>query len=96
MLFNPLRQIADKFNEMQMGMIAANRVFDILDTKDQTQDTGTIEAPIFEGNIQFRNVHFSYIENEEVIKGIDLDVMAGKTIAIVGATGAGNLQLLIY
>ena len=94
MLFNPLRQIADKFNEMQMGMIAANRVFDILDTKDQIQDTGTIEAPTFEGNIQFQDVHFSYIENEEVIKGIDLDVKAGKTIAIVGATGAGKSTII--
>jgi ABC-type multidrug transport system fused ATPase/permease subunit len=94
MLFNPLRQIADKFNEMQMGMIAANRVFDILDTKDQIQDTGTIEAPTFEGNIQFHDVHFSYIENEEVIKGIDLDVKAGKTIAIVGATGAGKSTII--
>jgi ATP-binding cassette subfamily B multidrug efflux pump len=94
MLFNPLRQIADKFNEMQMGMIAANRVFDILDTKDQIQDTGTIEAPTFEGNIQFHDVHFSYIENEEVIKGINLDVKAGKTIAIVGATGAGKSTII--
>jgi len=94
MLFNPLRQIADKFNEMQQGMIAANRVFDILDTKDQIQDTGTIEAPLFEGNIQFENVHFSYIENEEVIKGIDLEVEAGQTIAIVGATGAGKSTII--
>lgn len=94
MLFNPLRQIADKFNEMQQGMIAANRVFDILDTKDQIQDTGTIEAPLFEGNIQFKSVHFSYIENEEVIKGIDLEVKAGQTIAIVGATGAGKSTII--
>ncbi|PWA07392.1 ABC transporter ATP-binding protein [Flavobacterium psychrotolerans] len=94
MLFNPLRQIADKFNEMQMGMIAANRVFDILDTKDQIQDTGIIEAPIFEGNIQFKRVHFSYIENEEIIKGINLEVKAGQTIAIVGATGAGKSTII--
>jgi ATP-binding cassette, subfamily B, multidrug efflux pump len=94
MLFNPLRQIADKFNEMQMGMIAANRVFDILDTKDQIQDNGTIEAPIFEGNIEFKNVHFSYIENEEVIKGINLQVKEGETIAIVGATGAGKSTII--
>lgn len=94
MLFNPLRQIADKFNEMQMGMIAANRVFDILDTKDQIQDTGTIEAPIFKGDIQFKDVHFSYIENEEVIKGIDLEVQSGQTIAIVGATGAGKSTII--
>ncbi|WP_395049531.1 ABC transporter ATP-binding protein [Flavobacterium sp.] len=94
MLFNPLRQIADKFNEMQLGMIAANRVFDILDTQDQIQDTGTIEAPIFKGNIQFKDVHFSYIDQEYVIKGIDLDVKAGKTIAIVGATGAGKSTII--
>ena len=94
MLFNPLRQIADKFNEMQMGMIAANRVFDILDTKDQIQDTGTIEAPLFKGNIQFNDVHFSYIKNEEVIKGIHLDVKAGQTIAIVGSTGAGKSTII--
>jgi ABC-type multidrug transport system fused ATPase/permease subunit len=94
MLFNPLRQIADKFNEMQLGMIAANRVFDILDTQSQIQDTGTLEAPIFKGNIQFKAVRFGYIPNQEVIKGIDLSVSAGKTIAIVGATGAGKSTII--
>ena len=94
MLFNPLRQIADKFNEMQMGMIAANRVFDIIDTQDQIQDTGMIEAPKFAGNIQFKAVRFSYIENEEVIKGMDLVVNAGETIAIVGSTGAGKSTII--
>ena len=94
MLFNPLRQIADKFNEMQLGMIAANRVFDILDTQDQIQDTGTIEAPIFKGDIEFKDVHFGYIPNEEVIKGIDLEVKAGQTIAIVGSTGAGKSTII--
>ena len=94
MLFNPLRQIADKFNEMQLGMIAANRVFDILDTQDQIQDTGTIEAPIFKGNIEFKDVRFGYIPEEEVIKGIDLEVKAGQTIAIVGSTGAGKSTII--
>jgi ATP-binding cassette, subfamily B, multidrug efflux pump len=94
MLFNPLRQIADKFNEMQMGMIAANRVFDILDTKDQIQDTGIIEAPIFNGNIEFKNVRFGYLENEGVIKGINFNVNAGETIAIVGSTGAGKSTII--
>ena len=94
MLFNPLRQIADKFNEMQMGMISANRVFEILDTKDQMQDIGTIEAPTFKGNIEFKKVHFGYIENEEVIKGIDLKVNAGETVAVVGATGAGKSTII--
>lgn len=94
MLFNPLRQIADKFNEMQLGMIAANRVFEILDTQDQIQDTGTVEAPTFEGDITFKEVRFSYIPDEEVIKGIDLEVGAGQTIAIVGSTGAGKSTII--
>ena len=94
MLYNPLRQIADKFNEMQMGMIAANRVFDILDTQDQIQDKGTVEAPNFKGEIEFKNVHFGYIENEEVIKGINLKVKESETIAIVGATGAGKSTII--
>ncbi|MFN8274694.1 MAG: ABC transporter ATP-binding protein [Flavobacteriaceae bacterium] len=94
MLFNPLRQIADKFNEMQMGMISANRVFDIIDTQDQIQDTGSVTAPVFEGNIEFKDVHFSYILNEEIIKGINLQVKAGQTVAIVGATGAGKSTII--
>ena len=94
MLFNPLRQIADKFNEMQLGMIAANRVFDILDTSDQIQDKGTVEAPVFKGDIQFKEVYFGYIADEYVIKGIDLSVSAGKTIAIVGSTGAGKSTII--
>ncbi|WP_395052735.1 ABC transporter ATP-binding protein [Flavobacterium sp.] len=94
MLFNPLRQIADKFNEMQMGMIAANRVFDIIDTQNEVQKDGEIEAKHFEGNIKFDNVRFSYIENEEVLKGISLEVNSGETIAIVGATGAGKSTII--
>ena len=94
MLFNPLRQIADKFNEMQMGMIAANRVFDILDTNEDVQDNGTKEATHFKGDIRFDNVRFSYIQDEEVLKGINLKVNTGETIAIVGATGAGKSTII--
>ena len=94
MLFNPLRQIADKFNEMQMGMIAANRVFDIIDTQNEVQIDGKVEAHYFEGTIKFDNVRFSYIENEEVLKGISLEVNSGETIAIVGATGAGKSTII--
>lgn len=94
MLFNPLRQIADKFNEMQMGMIAANRVFDILDSENDVQNGGNTEAKHFKGDIVFDRVHFGYIDNEPVIKGIDFKVKAGETIAIVGATGAGKSTII--
>ena len=94
MLFNPLRQIADKFNEMQMGMIAANRVFDILDTESDVQNDGVVIANHFKGEIKFENVRFSYIQGEEVLKGINLNVKAGETIAIVGATGAGKSTII--
>ena len=94
MLFNPLRQIADKFNEMQMGMIAANRVFDIIDSDKDIQINGTETAPHFKGNIVFENVRFSYIKDEEVLKGINLKVKSGETIAIVGSSGAGKSTII--
>jgi ATP-binding cassette, subfamily B, multidrug efflux pump len=94
MLFNPLRQIADKFNEMQLGMIAANRVFDILAKDDQIQDIGSVKAPPFKGNITFEQVRFAYDDKEEVIKGIDLEIQASQTIAIVGSTGAGKTTII--
>tara|TARA_R110001583_G_scaffold145096_1_gene297090 strand:+ start:28444 stop:30207 length:1764 start_codon:yes stop_codon:yes gene_type:complete len=94
MLFRPLRQIADKFNTLQMGMVAGDRVFEILDTHSQISKTGNLEATHFKGDIAFKNVHFSYIEGEEVLKGISLNVKAGETIAIVGATGAGKSTII--
>ena len=93
-LFRPLRQIANKFNTMQMGMVAANRVFKILDTESNIPDEGTIEAKELVGNIELKNVHFSYIEGEEIIRGISLKVKAGDTVAIVGATGAGKSTII--
>lgn len=94
MLFNPLRQIADKFNEMQMGMISANRVFDVLDLQEEKQKEGTEIAGHFAGAIALQNVHFSYIPGEAVIKGISIHVEPGQTIAIVGATGAGKSTII--
>ena len=94
MLFRPLRQIADKFNTLQMGMVAATRVFNVLDTTSQIDDTGTHIAEHFKGNIKFDKVYFSYVEDEEVLKGISFDVKAGDTVAIVGATGAGKSTII--
>jgi ATP-binding cassette, subfamily B, multidrug efflux pump len=94
LLYNPLRQIADKFNEMQMGMIAARRVFEILDTKDMIQEEGRVEAPKFEGFIQFQNVDFSYKPSEPILKNISFQVQKSETLAIVGATGAGKSTII--
>lgn len=94
MLFRPLNQIANKFNTLQMGMVAANRVFAVLDTDSHIDDVGMIEAPQFKGDIKFEDVHFSYVQDEEVLKGISLEVYSGQTVAIVGATGAGKSTII--
>lgn len=94
MLFRPLNQIANKFNTLQMGMVAADRVFQVLDTESQINDKGQIEAEHFKGDILLKDVRFSYEKNEEVLKGINLDINSGETIAIVGATGAGKSTII--
>jgi len=94
MLFRPLRQIADKFNTLQMGMVAAKRVFEILDTKAHISDQGTQVLTNTKGAIVFKNVCFSYVAGEQVIKDISFTVQPGETIAIVGATGAGKSTII--
>ncbi|WBL26550.1 ABC transporter ATP-binding protein [Zunongwangia sp. HGR-M22] len=94
MLFRPLRQIADKFNTLQMGMVAANRVFGILDTDSTITDNGKKEFKLIKGDIKFDNVRFSYVEGEEVLRGVNFSAKAGETIAIVGATGAGKSTII--
>jgi ATP-binding cassette subfamily B multidrug efflux pump len=94
LLFRPLRQIADKFNTLQMGMVAANRVFKILDTDSSINDMGQIEKFSIKGDITFTDVRFGYLEDEEVLHGISFDVKAGQTIAIVGSTGAGKSTII--
>ncbi|CAL2088002.1 ATP-binding cassette, subfamily B, MsbA [Tenacibaculum sp. 190524A02b] len=94
MLFRPLRQIADKFNQLQMGIVSGERVFAIIDTESSIDKTGTLQAKNLEGAITFKNVRFSYIKNEEVLKGISFNVDKGQTIAIVGATGAGKSTII--
>ncbi|WP_304015540.1 ABC transporter ATP-binding protein [Nonlabens dokdonensis] len=93
-LFRPLRQIADKFNTLQMGMVAANRVFGILDTESQIEDEGQLIAADLKGVIEFKNVDFGYVENELVLKNLSFEVEAGETVAIVGATGAGKSTII--
>jgi subfamily B ATP-binding cassette protein MsbA len=93
-LFRPLRQIADKFNTLQMGMVAANRVFGILDTESKIEDKGELIASHLKGAIEFKNVDFGYVENELVLKNLNFQVAAGETVAIVGATGAGKSTII--
>ncbi|MCF6212764.1 MAG: ABC transporter ATP-binding protein/permease [Flavobacteriaceae bacterium] len=94
MLFRPLRQIADKFNTLQMGMVAADRVFTVLDEEEKEPDLGTCQKPSLKGTISFKNVVFSYLKGEPVLKGISFDVKQGETVAIVGATGAGKSTII--
>lgn len=94
MIFRPLRQLADKFNTLQMGMVAANRVFEVLDTDSKIIDEGDYKSDSIQGVIEFKNVRFSYIEGEEVLKGISFSVQPGETVAIVGATGAGKSTII--
>ncbi|MFY0630696.1 MAG: ABC transporter ATP-binding protein [Flavobacteriaceae bacterium] len=94
MLFRPLRQIADKFNQLQMGIVAGERVFAILDTESVISKTGTVKAQNIQGDIAFEDVRFSYIEGEEVLKGVSFNVEKGQTVAIVGATGAGKSTII--
>ncbi|WP_418645805.1 ABC transporter ATP-binding protein [Tenacibaculum insulae] len=94
MLFRPLRQIADKFNQLQMGIVAGERVFNVIDTESSITQNGTITADALLGNINFKDVRFSYIKGEEVLKGVTFDVKKGETVAIVGATGAGKSTII--
>lgn len=94
MLFRPLRQIADKFNSLQMGMVAADRIFGILETESNIDDKGTFRPSLLQGDIQIKNLEFSYISGEPVLKDISLDIKSGETIAIVGATGAGKSTII--
>ena len=94
MLFRPLRQIADKFNTLQMGMVAANRIFKIIDTRSNISDSGTKNEELIDGNIVFENISFSYVENEKVIKNLSFKIKNGEKIAIVGSTGSGKTTIV--
>jgi ABC-type multidrug transport system fused ATPase/permease subunit len=93
MLYNPLRQIADKFNELQMGMIAAKRVFELMEESEPIQNQGSLKTPLT-GQVTFEHVWFAYKEPEFVIKDLNLQIKPGEKIAIVGATGAGKSTII--
>lgn len=94
MLFRPLRQIADKFNSLQMGMVAADRIFGIIETESNITNIGVYIPDHVGGNINFDKLGFSYVPGEPVLHKISLDIKAGETIAIVGATGAGKSTII--
>lgn len=94
MLFRPLRFLADKFNTLQMGLVAADRVFKILDSDNKTENKGTIQNIPIEGKVSFENVWFAYIKEDYVLKDISFQLPAGQTLAIVGATGSGKSTII--
>ncbi|WP_294266104.1 ABC transporter ATP-binding protein [uncultured Chryseobacterium sp.] len=94
MLIRPLRQIADRFNNIQRGIVGAERVLGLMDEDNAMINEGTVQKDHFDGKIEFKNVHFAYDEKQEVLKGIDFTVNPGETVAIVGATGAGKSTII--
>jgi len=90
LLFRPIRQLADKFNTLQMGMVGADRIFRVLDTDEVAVNTGTLKPAGLLGRIEFKNVWFAYNDENWVLKNINFHVERGKTLALVGATGAGK------
>ena len=94
MLFRPLRQIADKFNSLQMGMVAAERIFRILETNSNIKNSGSLIPKSIQGKISFEKLKFSYVPGEIVIENFSLDIRKGERIAIVGATGSGKSTII--
>jgi ATP-binding cassette subfamily B protein len=94
MLYRPIRQLADRFNTLQMGMVSSERVFKVLDTKSIISDNGTIDTSELKGDIEFKNVSFAYNDEDWVLKNISFNINKGETLALVGATGAGKSSII--
>ncbi len=93
MLFRPIRVLADKFNTLQMGLVAAERVFAVLDRTDQIENTGTIAPAKLKGDVSFRNVSFAYVAKDWILKDLSFELKEGETLAIVGSTGSGKTTI---
>ena len=93
LLFRPLRQIADRFNTLQMGMVSTERIFNILENDLQISDNGRLKDSSFKGLIEFNNVNFSYVENQQVLNNISFKINSGESFAIVGPTGSGKTTI---
>jgi len=94
MLFRPMRMLADKFNTLQMGLVAAQRVFNLLDRTDIIENKGTLKPQKLDGKIEFQNVNFAYVDEEWVLKDVNFDLKSGETLAIVGSTGSGKSTII--
>ena len=94
MLFRPIRHLADRINVIQRGVVASNRVFKILDTDEQVHSNGMKVLESVDGHVEFKEINFSYIEGEPVLKDVNFEVEAGKTLALVGATGSGKSSII--
>ena len=94
MLFRPIRQLADKFNILQRGIVRAERVFEVLDLEEQSQKNGTISSFDFNQKIKFQDLSFAYNDENWVLKDISLEIQSGDMVAFVGATGAGKSSLV--
>lgn len=94
MLFRPIRELADKFNTLQMGMVGAERIFKVIDTNEKTINTGTLKPATLKGDIKFKNVFFAYADDNYVLKDISFEIKEGETMAIIGATGAGKSSII--
>jgi ATP-binding cassette subfamily B protein len=94
MLYRPIRQLADKFNTLQMGMVASERIFKVLDTEAEISDVGNSSALQIEGRIEFKDVWFAYVDENWILKNVSFRVEKGQTLAFVGATGAGKSSVI--
>ncbi len=94
MLFRPIRELADKFNTLQMGMVASERVFKILDSNETIENKGKLSMDNVKGNIEFQNVWFAYNNEDWILKNVSFTIAEGKSVAIVGPTGAGKTSVI--